>query len=124
MRWVPLVLGLTVIAAVAVARVSAKEAPSVKMFEDLTGEDWARLSEQEKQRFVYTAIGALERRGVLIMRSPGEYLDAMEKLLLSDAELRREYLESLFVFCVYDGEPQTRDAIRLIRREASVPGGG
>jgi hypothetical protein len=97
---------------------ASQTATGTKSMEDLTGEDWSRLSEPERQRFIYMAIGGLERQGVFIARPPLEYLGAMDKILRDEPALKQEYLDNLFVFCVYDGEPQTRDAISRIRKEA------
>ncbi len=94
-----------------------------KELEDLTGDDWSRLSESERQRFIYTAIGGLERQGIFVTRAPHEYQEAIEKMLQSEPSLKREYLDNLLVFCVYDGEPQTREGIRRIRDEARASQG-
>jgi hypothetical protein len=99
-------------------RKPAKTRSDTKALEELTGVDWKRLSMFEKQRFIYTAIGGLERQGVFITRTGHEYLEAMDKLLHVESSLWSEYLDNLFVFCVYDREPQTRDAIRRIRNES------
>jgi hypothetical protein len=90
--------------------------------EDLSGSDWIRMSLKEKQAFVYTGIGGLERQGVVIMKKPQYYIEALDKILKLDPDLGKEYLDSLFVFCVHESEPQTRDAIRRIR-EASLAEG-
>jgi hypothetical protein len=105
--------------AVPPAAPAAPAGPARKAMEDLKGSDWPRLSESEKQRFVYTGIGGLERQGVFVMRPPQDYVEALGKILGGDAAMQDEYLEDLFVFCVYDAEPQTREAIERIRERST-----
>ncbi len=99
------------------AAVSAAKVLDERGFEELSGADWERLSQSEKQRFIYTGIGGLERQGVFVSRSPQSYLEAMDTILAADASLKEEFLDNLFVFLVYDGEPQTRDEIDAIRKQ-------
>jgi hypothetical protein len=94
--------------------------PDQKVFEDLRGSDWAKMPQGEKQRFIYTGIGGLERQGVFISRSPQEYLEAMDKLFAADPSLDDEYLDNLFVFLVHDGEPQARGQIDSILKAQKV----
>ncbi len=101
----------------------ASERPerSEKSMDDLIGEDWMMLSQLQRERFVYTAIGGLERQGVFITRTPSDYITALDTLLENEPSMRQEFLDNIFVFCVYDGEPQTRDAIQKIRNENALP---
>ena len=89
-----------------------------KSFDDMTGLDWEQMAPEDKQRFVYTAIGSLEQQGVFVSRTPQEYVEEMDRVLKTEPSLSSEYLDSLFVFCVYDNEPQTRPALSRIRDEA------
>ena len=114
--------GLQMGAAAAPAPVSDAR-PAAKALEELKGEDWSMLPISEKQRFVYTAIGGLERQGVFISRHPQEYLEAIEKVLASDPSMKQEFLDNVFVFLVYDAEPQARDEIDAIRAAALLPEG-
>jgi hypothetical protein len=84
-------------------------------FEDLKGGDWGRMDLQQKREFVYTGIGALERQGVSLLKSPSYYIEALDKVLTIDPDLEKEYLDNLFVFCVHESEPHTRKALNEIR---------
>ncbi|HXV18560.1 MAG TPA: hypothetical protein VD883_00605 [Candidatus Omnitrophota bacterium] len=83
--------------------------------DDLKGQDWIQMSLGQKQDFVYRGIGALERQGVSLLKSPSYYIEALDKVLKIDEGLREEYLDNLFVFCVHESEPHTRQALEKIR---------
>lgn len=83
-------------------------------FEDLRGSDWLSMSSKDKETFIYMAIGGLEKEGVFIMKTPHDYIQAIDKLLALDSEYQKEYLDNLVVFCIYDSEPQTREKIKQI----------
>lgn len=83
--------------------------------EDLKGLDWTQMSLGQKQDFVYRGIGALERQGVSLLKSPSYYIEALDKVLTIDPDLKKEYLDNLFVFCVHESEPHTRKALNEIR---------
>lgn len=87
--------------------------------EDLTGKDWLSMTQAQKEFFVYTAIGGLERQEVVITRFPAYYVEALDKLVQLEPFYQQEYLENLFVFSVYESEPQSRVKIEKIRQEMS-----
>lgn len=92
--------------------------PITNKFEDMTGQDWLSMSDEQKQIFVFTGIGGLERQGVFITRPPQDYIAALDKLMVAEPLFQKDFLDSLFVFCVYDGEPQTRVVIDRIRQSS------
>jgi hypothetical protein len=87
--------------------------------EDLTGKDWLAMTQAQKEFFVYTGIGGLERQEVVITRLPAYYIETLDKLIKLEPFYEKEYLENLFVFAVYESEPQSRVKIEKIREEIS-----
>lgn len=91
--------------------------PATKTLDQLQGKDWRKMSAADRERFIYMGVGSLERRGVFIAKPPGDYVQTLNTVLETNPELSDEFLEDLFVFCVYDSEPQTRPAISRLRTE-------
>lgn len=86
--------------------------------EDLRGRDWIKMPLDQKQTFIYTGIGGLERQGVFITKSPDFYIQVLDRIIAEDPELSEEFLDNLFVFCVHESEPQTQEAIKKIREQS------
>ncbi|MCG3175141.1 MAG: hypothetical protein MOGMAGMI_00063 [Candidatus Omnitrophica bacterium] len=85
--------------------------------EDLRGSDWAGLSRQQKEYFVFSGYGALEQQGVPLKQKPYHYIEALDKLLSVEPSLAGEYLDDLLLFCVNESEPEARPVLKRLRAE-------
>lgn len=83
--------------------------------EDLRGSDWARLTKEEKEFFVFSGYGGLEQQGVPLRQKPYYYIEALDKVLAADPSLGSEYLDDLLIFCVNESEPESREALKAAR---------
>lgn len=85
--------------------------------EELRGSDWAGLTREQKEFYVFTGYGGLEQQGVPLKQKPYYYVEALEKLLTIEPTLKGEYLDDLLLFCVNESEPETRDILKRLRKE-------
>ncbi len=95
----------------------AQTRPSAGKSADPTIAQWKKMSQTEKERYVYQAIGSLERREVFILKPSHFYIQQLDDIS-ADAYFEDKFLDDVFVFNVYDQEPHTRDAIDRIRASA------
>jgi len=77
----------------------------------LKGYDWAKMSPAEKEAYIFSAVGALEKEGAYIGKPSYYYLDAVEAYLKNHSSALQENLDFIFVVNVYEAEPQTRQII-------------
>ena len=85
--------------------------------EELRGSDWAALTREQREFYVFSGYGGLEQQGVPLKQKPYHYVEALDKLLTVEPTLKGEYLDDLFLFCVNESEPEARDILKRLRKE-------
>jgi hypothetical protein len=103
------------------AEIIAPTEGSRRSFDELKGSEWPWLKPEDKKRFVDTTLGALEKNGITVLGDPAHYLEKVGRILEEEPSFENEYLADLVVFCVYDEEPQTREAIHKLRDASTLP---
>jgi hypothetical protein len=83
----------------------------------LTGADWVGMSQEDKEQYVFRAIGALEVKGVFMMKPSLFYVTAMSDLINHDPALQQTVLDNIFVLAVFQNESQTRSVLKRIWQE-------
>ena len=87
-----------------------------------TGKDWLqKMSKGEKFISVYAPMILLHRYGVNFRKSPSEYAQTIDKVLLDNPYLEKEDVANIFASTVYAYEPESRSAFRLIETEVANP---
>ncbi len=83
-----------------------------------TGEEWEqKMSKGEKFISVYAPMILFHRYGVNFRKSPGEYIETMEKVLVNNPYLEKEDVSNIFASTVYAYEPESRPAFRIMEAE-------
>jgi hypothetical protein len=108
-------IGIVLAVFLCVAPIAAAET----YFHELKGSDWLQMKRGQKELFLYTCVGGLQSKGVVLMKTPHYYEEALDKILAVDPDLKSEPLDNLFVFCVYESEPHVRPVIDKIRKTAA-----
>jgi len=75
------------------------------------GKDWLKLSEIEKEVCAFRILASIEEQGVPIRRPTGFYIAKMDETLTSRPYFQEKALKRVFLFAVYDNEPESRKAI-------------
>ena len=83
-----------------------------------TGKDWVdKMSKGEKFISVYAPMIIFHRYGVSFRKTPDEYIETMEKVLIDNPYLEKEDVSNIFVSMVYAYEPESRPVFRLMEAE-------
>ncbi len=75
------------------------------------GSDWLKMSRDEKELYIFSAMGALVKHDVVSMKPSYFYIQSLDTKIQNDRASRSQELDSLFVSSVYENEPDTRSAI-------------
>ncbi len=77
-----------------------------------TGEDWVeKMSEREKFMSLLVPMILFHQYGVSFKRTPPEYVEAIDKVLLYNPYLEKEDVANIFASTVYTYEPESRPAL-------------
>lgn len=88
-----------------------------------SGKEWTRkMSKGEKFISVYAPMILFHRYGVNFQKSPGEYAETIDKVLLNNPYLEKEDVANIFASTVYAYEPESRPAFRLMELEFANEG--
>jgi hypothetical protein len=85
-----------------------------------TGKEWVeKMSKGEKFISVYAPMILFYRYGVNFRKTPGEYTETIDKVLLNNPYLEKEDIANIFASTVYAYEPESRPAFRQMAMELS-----
>ncbi len=82
----------------------------------LKGINWIAMSREEKEMYVFSAMGALVKHDVVSMKPSYFYIDELDNALAKDPSKKDQYIDDLFISSIYQNEPDTRSSIDKIRR--------
>ena len=83
-----------------------------------TGKDWVKkMSKGEKFISVYAPMILLHRYGINFRKTPNEYLESIDRVLINNPYLEKEDVANIFASTVYAYEPETRHAFQLMEVE-------
>ena len=77
------------------------------------------MSKGEKFISVYAPMILFYRYGLNFRKSPGEYTETIDKVLLNNPYLEKEDIANIFASAVYAYEPESRPAFRAIENKLS-----
>lgn len=84
----------------------------------LLGKDWLRMSDFEKERYVFSAVRILSENGVFVTRPYYFYVEELDAVVGGDRFFEEEYLDNLFITSAEDHEPETRVPIERLKHRA------
>ena len=83
-----------------------------------TGKDWVKkMSKGEKFISVYAPMILLHRYGINFRKTPNEYLESIDRVLINNPYLEKEDVANIFASTVYAYEPESRHAFQLMEVE-------
>ena len=85
----------------------------------VTGQDWLLMSQPDKVTYISSAIDVLQRRGIMLGKSPDDYIGAIDHLS-DDPKMLSVDATNILASYVYDTEPLARQAIDMLRKKAEV----
>ena len=81
-----------------------------------TGRDWLqKMSKGEKFISVYAPMILFHRYGVNFRKTPNEYAETIDKVLLENPYLEKEDVANIFASTVYAYEPESRRAFAIMK---------
>lgn len=80
------------------------------------GSDWIEMTKEEKEMYVFSAMGALVKQDVVCMKPSYFYIHSLDASFEKNQALKDHNLDDLFIASVYDNESDARNAIDKIRR--------
>ena len=85
-----------------------------------TGKDWIqKMSKGEKFISVYAPMILFHRYGVNFRKTPNEYTDTIDRVLLENPYLEKEDVANIFASTVYTYEPESRRAFAIMKRDVA-----
>ena len=85
-----------------------------------TGKYWIqKMSKGEKFISIYAPMIQLHRYGVNFRKTPIEYADTIDRVLLENPYLEKEDVANIFASTVYTYEPESRRAFAIMKLEFS-----
>ena len=82
------------------------------------GKDWTqKMSKGEKFISVYAPMILFHRYGVNFRKTPAEYIETIEKVLINNPYLEKEDVSNIFASTIYAYEPESRPAFKLMEAE-------
>lgn len=85
-----------------------------------TGKDWTqKMSKGEKFISIYAPMILFHRYGVNFRKSPSEYSETIDKVLLENPYLEKEDVSNIFASTVYAYEPESRRAFMIMKAESA-----
>ena len=85
----------------------------------VTGKDWLLMSQPDKVTYISSAIDVLQRRGIMLSKSPNDYIAAIDHLS-DDPKMLSVDATNILASYVYDTEPMARKAIDILRKKPEV----
>ena len=83
-----------------------------------TGKDWTqKMSKGEKFISVYAPMILYHRYGINFRKTPNEYADTIDKVLLENPYLEKEDVANIFASTVFAYEPESRRAFLIMKTE-------
>ena len=83
-----------------------------------TGKDWVqKMSKGEKFISVYAPMILFHRYGINFQKTPDEYVNTMDRVLINNPYLEKEDVANIFASTVYAYEPESRRAFKLMELE-------
>ncbi|OIO38742.1 MAG: hypothetical protein COT00_05390 [Candidatus Omnitrophica bacterium CG07_land_8_20_14_0_80_50_8] len=83
-----------------------------------TGKDWIqKMSKGEKFISVYAPMILLHRYGINFRKTPNEYAQTLDRVLLENPYLEKEEAANIFASTVYAYEPESRPAFKIMQME-------
>ena len=89
---------------------------SYENFKDLRTEDWLTMRREDKELYIFSAMGSLIQRDVLTMKPSYFYIKALDRLTANSSYFKNEKLDDLLILCVYKNEPDARKPIETFRK--------
>ena len=83
-----------------------------------TGREWTeKMSKGEKFISVYGPMILFHRYGVNFRKTPNEYAETIDRVLLENPYLEKEDVANIFASTVYTYEPESRRAFTIMKME-------
>ncbi len=83
-----------------------------------TGKDWTqKMSKGEKFLSVYAPMILFHRYGVNFRKTPDEYAETIDHVLVENPYLEKEDVANIFASTVYAYEPESRRAFVIMKME-------
>ena len=83
-----------------------------------TGKEWlGKMSKGEKFISVYAPMILFHRYGVNFRKTPNEYAETIDRILLENPYLEKEDVANIFASTVYTYEPESRRAFTIMKME-------
>ena len=92
--------------------------PPAEQLDVKRGSDWLQMSHDEKEMYVFAAMGALVKHDVVSMKPSYYYIQVLDDKIQNDPSAKSKELDSLFVSSIYEREPDTRSSIDKIRQSS------
>ena len=88
-----------------------------------TGKEWTeKMSKSEKFISVYAPMILFHRYGVNFRKTPNEYAETIDRVLLENPYLEKEDVANIFASTVYTYEPESRRAFAIMKMEFEQEG--
>ena len=88
-----------------------------------TGKVWLqKMSKGEKFISVYAPMILFHRYGVNFQKTPNEYAETIDRILLENPYLEKEDVANIFASTVYTYEPESRRAFMIMKMEFDQEG--
>ena len=83
-----------------------------------TGKEWTeKMSKGEKFISIYAPMILFHRYGVNFRKTPNEYAETIDRVLLENPYLEKEDVANIFASTVYTYEPESRRAFAIMKTE-------
>lgn len=80
-----------------------------------TGKDWVeKMSKDEKFISVYAPMILFHRYGINFRKTPNEYVDTIDRVLINNPYIEKEDVANIFASTVYTVEPESRRAFQIL----------
>ena len=95
------------------------QAPVLVDLENMKGADWMLMTPAQKLIYADTMLRVLIEQGIPVQKPAVYYMQAMDWMLSEEPSFGAKYLDYLFLFSVYDNEPDSRPTIDFVRGRTS-----
>mgnify|MGYP001577511422 FL=1 len=79
-----------------------------------TGADWKNMPLPDKEIYILSVMGNLNKRDVYLMKSYGFYIRVIDKAINENPDLNEEYVHRILMMTAYESEPETRKDIEKV----------
>ena len=87
-----------------------------------TGKEWVeKMSKGEKFISVYAPMILFHRYGINFRKTPQEYINTIDSVLLNNPYLEKEDVSNIFASTIYAYEPESRRAFQILEMQFQDP---